>query len=356
MSEILSYCFRDLNGNTIHSKEPEVSLIPASNMKILSGYASYKLLGRDHTIKTTISREGDRLIFDGGPTPLLNMQDFANIMKSVPDVDKVKEIVFNTAIFDSHSYAPGWAIGDVGYCYQTPVMPLSVDEGCYSSSKKPKDGALHDYADKAVNDQFSNVSGIASSIIHKQLNHSTKENGVGTVIFEHEETIVDILSHIETYSCNFSIEALVKYLAHVKGGKKGSWPEASRIVKKFASSIGLETAQISISDGSGLSRSNLLTASFLSQLTVKIIENGDMDFIKLLPTPGVGTLKSRFSSYKDSGIHAKTGSLGQVASLSGYIESKKTSFSVIINNSLRGEKALKRTIDEIVGSYIDGSL
>ncbi len=354
MSEIISYCFRDIKGQVIHSKDSETSLVPASNMKIVSGYAAYKLLGKDHVITTLFSLVKGRLYVSGGPTPLLDRKGLSDILGVIPHSADISHIVFDTTILDSKGHADGWNIGDIGYCYQAPIAPFSVEEGCYSNRKKKADDgeALHDFANRSVKDQLSRFSEEVSRITGSKVTFSVDKSEPEGQVIRHEEKLNDILDHIETYSCNFSIELLSKYMAHHKTGKPGSWQDYSMLVRSFVDSLGLNSEDLNFADGSGLSRANLLSTSFLSLLIQKIVENGDIGFIHMLPSPGEGTLKNRLAKHSGKGLFAKTGSLGQVASLTGYIEDLGTSFSIIINNSMKTEKEIKKTIDSIVSDFI----
>lgn len=95
---------------------------------------------------------------------------------------------------------------------------------------------------------------------------------------------------------------------------------------------------IFIADGSGLSRLNLLTPAYISTLLLKISKSTFyQDFFNSLSTSGMsGTLKRRLNSKELKGkIHAKTGYIRNVRTLSGYIDTKngeRLSFSILINN------------------------
>ncbi|MGH2643116.1 MAG: D-alanyl-D-alanine carboxypeptidase [Chitinophagaceae bacterium] len=90
-------------------------------------------------------------------------------------------------------------------------------------------------------------------------------------------------------------------------------------------------------DGSGLSRYNLFTPLDMVSVLNKIYEGFPHDRIyAMLPTGGEGTLKDLYHNMRGY-IFAKTGSLMHVATLSGYLITKKGHtliFSVLVNNCI----------------------
>jgi D-alanyl-D-alanine carboxypeptidase/D-alanyl-D-alanine-endopeptidase (penicillin-binding protein 4) len=84
-------------------------------------------------------------------------------------------------------------------------------------------------------------------------------------------------------------------------------------------------------------------------------------FKDTLPVAGVdGSLSERFSNMEVQGrIHAKTGSLGGVKTLSGYAVTDRgepVAFSILSNNSNLSVKRVTDAIDNIVGEVLhDGA-
>lgn len=356
MSGILSYCFRDREGRIVHSSNEDIALLPASNMKVVSGYTAYRKLGNDFEFKTRITLEHGILTVWGDPSPLLTEKELQEVFQrgGINGVN-VAEVKFASNVFDNRVFADGWGVEDKGFCYQTKVVPYSISEGCFSSHKEGNDGkALHDFAFSCVDDQYDNFVKTISRVLGRVegLSYSMTDTIPEKTTVVHTETLSDILDHIETYSCNFSIEVLAKYLSHKISGVKGNWEDASRIITGFMSEIGLNTDEIKITDASGLSRLNLLTTSFLSSLIEKIVRSKHSEFIHFLPSPGKGTLRNRLAIIEHMGLYAKTGSINHCSSLTGYIEKAGVSFSVIVNNSLESEENMRSKIDDTILSFL----
>ena len=102
-------------------------------------------------------------------------------------------------------------------------------------------------------------------------------------------------------------------------------------------------------DGSGLSRYNLFSPKDFVYIINKMQQDFGVEKLKtILPTGGTGTLKNYFIS-DSSFIYAKTGSLSNNFSLSGFMTTKKNKqfiFSVMLNNYQGSSKAVRKVIEE----------
>jgi D-alanyl-D-alanine carboxypeptidase/D-alanyl-D-alanine-endopeptidase (penicillin-binding protein 4) len=123
-------------------------------------------------------------------------------------------------------------------------------------------------------------------------------------------------------------------------------------MQKFLTSFGLSRKMAQLEEGSGLSRGCLVTPSATVKLLSFMDHHRDRDvFVDALPIAGMdGTLRNRFKGTPAAGrLRAKTGSLGGVNTLSGYVTSagqEKLAFSIMLNN-YRDETDARATIDAI---------
>jgi D-alanyl-D-alanine carboxypeptidase/D-alanyl-D-alanine-endopeptidase (penicillin-binding protein 4) len=109
-------------------------------------------------------------------------------------------------------------------------------------------------------------------------------------------------------------------------------------VKGFLKSAGIRPESLVLSDGSGLSRNDMITAdasvellSFMSRHRYASV------FRDALPIAGVdGTLRNRLkNTVAENNLRAKTGSLSSAASLAGYVTTvagEHLAFSIMVNN------------------------
>jgi len=109
-------------------------------------------------------------------------------------------------------------------------------------------------------------------------------------------------------------------------------------VKTFLKEAGLNPNSLVLSDGSGLSRNDMITAAATLQLLTYMHRHRYASvFRDALPIAGVdGTLRNRFKgTFAENNLRAKTGSLSSAASLSGYVTTaagENLVFSIMVNN------------------------
>jgi serine-type D-Ala-D-Ala carboxypeptidase/endopeptidase (penicillin-binding protein 4) len=124
-------------------------------------------------------------------------------------------------------------------------------------------------------------------------------------------------------------------------------------VKSFLKTAGISPDSLVLSDGSGLSRNDMITAEASVELLVFMSKHRYADvFRNALPIAGVdGTLRTRMrGTPAENNLRAKTGSLSSAASLGGYVTSasgEKLAFSIMVNNYPRGVDARAVCIDPI---------
>lgn len=104
-------------------------------------------------------------------------------------------------------------------------------------------------------------------------------------------------------------------------------------------------------DGSGLSRYNLFSPDDMVYILGKIKKEQPWERIKtIFPKAGEGTL-AMYKSNNEVYIYAKTGSLGGVVALSGYLYTQKKKwliFSIMINNTKAPNAKIRNQINEFL--------
>jgi serine-type D-Ala-D-Ala carboxypeptidase/endopeptidase (penicillin-binding protein 4) len=109
-------------------------------------------------------------------------------------------------------------------------------------------------------------------------------------------------------------------------------------VKSFLKTVGIRPEALVLDDGSGLSRSDMITADATVQLLTFMSRHRFANvFRDALPIAGVdGTLRNRLrGTAAENNLRAKTGSLSSAASLAGYVTTaagEKLAFSIMVNN------------------------
>jgi len=136
--------------------------------------------------------------------------------------------------------------------------------------------------------------------------------------------------------------------------------EASlRARENFLKAHNVRVTDTGMYDGSGLSRSDLVTARAEVDLLIAMARHPlAKAFRDSLPIAGVdGTLKRRMVGTKAQGrVFAKTGSLRHVNALAGYVDAvsgRHLVFSIVVNHHTRPAKEVTQAMDEICALLVD---
>ena len=128
----------------------------------------------------------------------------------------------------------------------------------------------------------------------------------------------------------------------------------SAVVRAFLHEAGVVNAdRLSFFDGSGLARSDLITADATLQLLTYMSRHRYAQVWRdALPIAGIdGTLRNRMKNTPAAGnVRAKTGTLNNVASLSGYVTSatgERLVFSLIVNHYPDESEARRIFLDPV---------
>lgn len=139
-------------------------------------------------------------------------------------------------------------------------------------------------------------------------------------------------------SQNYIAETLFKTLGHVVKDE-GSAEAGRTVVKETLASWGVPADAIVMQDGSGLSRYNYVTTSAIVTMLTRMWKNESLRgaFAASLPVAAHdGTLSNRMkNTWLDGHVQAKTGTIANVRSLSGYLDTKsgeRVVFSMIGNH------------------------
>jgi serine-type D-Ala-D-Ala carboxypeptidase/endopeptidase (penicillin-binding protein 4) len=161
-------------------------------------------------------------------------------------------------------------------------------------------------------------------------------------------------------SQNWFAEQLLKTLGREVRGE-GSWEAGLAVERAFLTDVvGVDSADFVLRDASGLSAGNLITPRALVQL---------LDYVRRTPREAVvraslpvsgerGSLQARLNDLPGR-VRAKTGYIGNVDSLSGYLtlaDGREAIFAIIANASGQPSSRMKSGIDDVVRVLAEGDL
>jgi D-alanyl-D-alanine carboxypeptidase/D-alanyl-D-alanine-endopeptidase (penicillin-binding protein 4) len=183
---------------------------------------------------------------------------------------------------------------------------------------------------------------------------------------ESSDTLGEIVRKTNKESNNLYAELILRTLGKERGSsapdpnarknrERGDDEAGTAVVKSWLDQNGVPSEALSIRDGSGLSRLDLVTPEATARLLVAIAgATSAAAFRDSLPIAGRdGTLGPRLLP-ETGRVSAKTGTLTYIHSLSGYATTEKNevlAFSIFCNDAT-GQSNPVRLIDQIVGLIV----
>jgi len=175
------------------------------------------------------------------------------------------------------------------------------------------------------------------------------------LIFLHSTPLSTALLRSNAESHNLYAECLLKRIAAESTGRSGTFDEGAKAVaRSVAQRLSIHPSSLTPADGSGMSRENKVSTRILAEWlsSFDMQDHAGKMLVNSLATPGTGTLRNRFSTqnFMNSTIHAKSGYLKGVCTLSGYItfeDRDPVVFSIIVNNvigTVKGAKTMQESI------------
>ncbi len=354
------------------------------------------------------------LVHSGDPT--LTYNDLLELMETLKN-HNIKQITGNvyidTTAYDQVNYGPGWIWDDKRYCYAAPISASIINHNCLSFQIAPAKtvgspasivpNPHHFYFIK--NEVITKASQARSCYIRLGTNPDSSisvsgcmprgryAQGITTVIsdiveynkamlrtlFRRSGVIVngdissgeapsklsalaiheskplhELITEMLKKSDNIIAGSIFKKLGETYSRQPGSWENGSRAVAKILEQKArVNISNMTVLDGSGLSRDNLVTPGQMLQILDFAYHNTatNYDFISSLPVAGVdGTLKHRLSNIAWK-VRAKTGTMKGVNSLAGYTvtrEKEPLAFVIIVNGNHGLGWRYKELEDQIV--------
>jgi D-alanyl-D-alanine carboxypeptidase/D-alanyl-D-alanine-endopeptidase (penicillin-binding protein 4) len=323
-------------GKVLERHHDDRALVPASTTKAVTTYALLKTLKPDFTLETEVWGDlkdgvvlGD-LIFKGGGDPLLTSERLWSLAQTLrkQGLQRVTGgIRLDQSAFDSQREPQGWE--NTSENTLPPVLPLSVN------FNRDEDGRLVRDPERQSRETLHRILQEAGIAIEG------KAEGGGTprrLLSWTSPPLRTLVMDINKWSNNFMIEMLVR------GFGAGSWPRGVKRIQEFyrtAFSLGPEAVRIT--DGSGLSKENLLSARTLAIILRGAYHDFEVgpEFVSSLKIIGGEPWKLRV---KDANltrrVRVKTGHLDRVTSLCGYLQTldgQVRVFAILLNGPAHDE-------------------
>ncbi len=182
-------------------------------------------------------------------------------------------------------------------------------------------------------------------------------------LFTFKHSIDTVITYTNKVSDNLGAECFLREVPAADYGEVGSAKNGIDLEKEYLQQCGIDTTQYYIVDGSGVSHYNLITPNAIVEVLVHMLDQPvSKIFFHSLPVAGFdGTLAGRMTDdYVRGLVHAKTGSISGVSTLSGYVIIPEDTlvFSMMMQNFVgSGDSilALEDRICALLTQYRDNS-
>lgn len=316
------------------------------------------------------------------------------------------DIYIDSSLAGVNAYPPGWLTSDLSYSYGAPIAPLMLDSNRLTVTVNPAakagDSAIVEVEGDneggiIINNQAktaANTKGCGVGFSLDNENHLTVRGCVGLgqwavqqrlaiknplmyaqgtiknqlakaniafsgqvqlgkapegsllIASEYSRPVSQLMADTLKPSDNLYADSLYLHTAAKINGSSVNWNEAQPVIKKFLQEqTGIDLQKSTFTDGSGLSRYNLVTPEQTISLLKFLYQRFPLsyEYIAALPISGRdGTLQKRFKTPAQQGfVRAKTGTMTGMNSLSGYLFSANghtLAFAMYINR-LPGKSA-----------------
>lgn len=405
----IAISIRNADSNSIVYEQNQNKLLhPASTLKLFTTYVSMDSLGYDYFFKTQFYKDSaNNLYIKLGADPLLTTaqlkQAFSELKKQ--GFTSFKNLYFDDSIIDKKEFPQGWMWDDDISPYTPKVSSYNLDGNILkvnltknsgdllsaevkstfpiSVISNVKLGSKYDYlevnrynwSNPDVVELYGNVtsartlnlpiSSMRRYYIHnvQKILEDNRINILGTkyasklvpenavLLTEISNPITAVVPSILQNSNNLMAESIYKLAAGKKYNSTGSDELASVMFKDFYNKNGIETDNIVIKDGCGVSRNNLFSVNWMSNALSKLYKMDNFEQFKdNMAQSGDGTLNNRLYDLRGE-VWLKTGSLSNISTIAGYVKSQDGhTYSVVIltQNFLEEQPKIKEFENDII--------
>jgi serine-type D-Ala-D-Ala carboxypeptidase/endopeptidase (penicillin-binding protein 4) len=181
-----------------------------------------------------------------------------------------------------------------------------------------------------------------------------------SVVSHRSPPLAELVRQMNKSSNNFTAEQLLKIMGAVKHKTPGTWDKGLKVVAEYLSKLGIKKTSYAMKNGSGLYEGNKFTARQLVTILRAVYRDFRIsgDYVSSLPIAGVeGTLRRRMRKGPARRyIRAKTGTLNQVVSLSGYASApnrkEPLAFSILLSELPDGKIRRARALADKMATTI----
>lgn len=352
-------------GKTLVAHNTDRPLLPASIMKTVTIAGLLQEKGPHERFHTYVyadgpikgnAIEGDLLIVGGGD-PTLGadcLPESADIMDEIVSALQHRgintingDIRVDTSLYTGPACPPSWAAGDLNESYGTGSHALNFRRNATGSrAVKNPEAIFLSYLTSKLRKAGIHISG-TSQIGNEGLSNPKKS----TELLDHvSDTYSEVMRSCMMRSDNLFAENLLRTFGLARG-KEGSTEASASEMLEYWKEAGIPTQGVTLIDGSGLSRSNRVTADFINGILRALGDNEE--YASFMPLAGQeGTLSGFLKDTElDAYVAMKTGSMKGIQCYAGYKLDEvfaPTHSIVIIMNDIGQRGAARKAAEDLL--------
>ncbi len=404
----ISISIKDVStGATVYELNAKTPTPPASTLKLVTFTSALNTLGKNYEFTTGLYKGlNNELYLKLGADPYLTAKELNKLFESarLKNIIEPKAIYIDDMILDTNEWGEGWQWDDDlnplmpkfssynidSNLLDVVISPTTLNEPAQISMKVFYPTTFMNYATTGnenniklsrknyISPDIITVEGTVKSQITKKIpvNYPKRYFGMRlenalrsekidyydaiaqrrvptrdiTTIEEIKHPISQAQTAVLKNSNNMIAETVFKLAGGKYTGSTGSIENAVQMFNAYCKNNGLNTSDIKIVDGSGVSKNNLMTSDFMTGFMVKLAATNDFaEYKTSLPTSNEGTLANRMLYFKDN-LRAKTGTLADISAITGYLTAKsgKTyAFNIMINDA-KSKASDKKMLEEYI--------
>nr|WP_242438805.1 D-alanyl-D-alanine carboxypeptidase/D-alanyl-D-alanine-endopeptidase [Streptomyces sp. CB00455] len=346
-------------GEVLFESGARDAMTPASTIKIATAAAALAALGPEHRIRTTVvpGAGPGQIVLVGGGDPSLTARkkkpagSGGSLVALAADTARALKAAGTDSV--SVGYDDGLYTGPARHPIGenpniAPVTALTADEG------RPDESASGP-ADRTDDPSGDAARAFAALLAERGVKvtgapvRAGAAQGAQPLAATFSTPLAGLVERMLTNSDNDIAEALARQTA-LASGQPASFEGGEKAVASRLDSLGLDTSGCRFSDGSGLGRTDKVSAGLLTGLLAKATDPAHPQLRPVLtglPVAGfTGTLRSRNAGTSPAAglLRAKTGTLTGVNSLAGTVvdpSGRLVAFAFLTANSPDGPAAEK---------------
>ncbi|MEV0001346.1 D-alanyl-D-alanine carboxypeptidase/D-alanyl-D-alanine-endopeptidase [Micromonospora sp. NPDC050980] len=367
-------------GQALYGSGPDTPTVPASVTKLATGVAVLSARGPAHRIPTRAvagANPGEVVLVGGGDPTLAvdrknafypgaaRLDDLAAQVRAALGGTAPTKVIVDSSLFRGPVFEPGWDADIPTGGFGAAITALMTDGARQDPVRARRTAEETNHAadrvpepDLTAGRQFAKLLGLGGGAA--QVTRGTAPAGGAELGQVESLPVIRLVDIMISDSDNVIAEAMARQVALAKG-KPASFVGGAAATDEVLGELGLPAGEISLADGSGLSRTNRISPSLLTDL-ITLAGNGSHPELAAifggLPVGGwSGTLDERYrvaATRTGAGVvRAKTGTLSGVNAIAGTVttaDGRLLTFAVLTDRTQGSLDETRQALDRITSA------